>query len=337
MNSSLIADRVAEWICAPGIMSDPTPRYREVKCPDFEQFRRMISPYVRRQRLAIELQRLRDDAGLTHAELAKRIDESRMKITRLENGRVIRDGQAVVMKVIDALGVTGERWTALMDMARDATQRGWWASYGTTMGIRQSLYADLEAGAAGIREFQPFIPGLLQTPEFAFARQLAEAEIGPVSYQSERAVEARQSRQRMLRRSDGPSYEVILDEVAMRRLAAPPTVFAAQVEHLIGLAAEPRVEVRVLPVGARIEGYVVPRSPFSIYDYPDTQDPRIVAVDTVTTDVVLNSMIETDQVVRYANLYDRLRRAALTLEDSTAFLRVIATELTHTIDESGAE
>ncbi|MBV9315493.1 MAG: helix-turn-helix domain-containing protein [Pseudonocardia sp.] len=91
----------------------------------------MISPYVRRQRLAAELEQLRDDAGLTHAELATRIGESRMKITRLENGRVIRDGQATVMKIIDTLGVTGDRWSSIMDVARDAAERGWWASYGT--------------------------------------------------------------------------------------------------------------------------------------------------------------------------------------------------------------
>ncbi|MBV9315492.1 MAG: hypothetical protein JO100_17570 [Pseudonocardia sp.] len=89
------------------------------------------------------------------------------------------------------------------------------------MGARQSLYADLEAGAARIVEYQPFIPGLLQTAEFAHHRQVAETEIGPVTFRSARAAEARQTRQRMLRRPDGPHYEVILDEVAVRRLDAP--------------------------------------------------------------------------------------------------------------------
>lgn len=296
----------------------------------------MISPYVRRRRLAAELERLREEADLTHAELAKRIGVNRVKITRLENGRVIRDGQAAVMKIIDTLGVTGDRWTSIMDVARDAAERGWWASYGTAMGARQSLYADLEAGAASIQEFQPFIPGLLQTAEFTHHRQLAESEIGPITYQSERAVEARQTRQRMLRRPDGPTYAVILDEISVRRLDAPPAVVAAQLEHLLKVAAEPRVEVRVLPVDARIEGYVPPRSPFSIYDYPDPHDPQVVAVDTVTTDVVLTSMTEPDQVTRYTNLYDRLRRASMTPQESATFLHEVATQLTSTNNESGA-
>ena len=74
----------------------------------------------------------------------------------------------------------------------------------------------------GSCQFQPFIPGLLQTLDFAHQRQLSEAEIGPVTFSSERAVEARQTRQRMLRRPDGPSYEVVLDEISVRRLPAPP-------------------------------------------------------------------------------------------------------------------
>jgi transcriptional regulator with XRE-family HTH domain len=290
----------------------------------------MISPYVRRQRLAVELRELREAAELTHAELAKRIGQSRMKITRLENGHTIRDGQAAVMKIIDALGVDGEAWTEIMAVTRDASERGWWASFGQAMGARQALYADLEAGASTIAEFQPFIPGLLQTLDFAHQRQVSEAEIGPVTFSSDRAVEARQTRQRMLRRPDGPAYEVVLDEISVRRLPAPPEVVAAQLAHLVELAAQPGITVRVLPVEALIAGYVVPRSAFSLYTYPDPRDPRVAAVDTVTTDVVLTSLTEPAQVERYSTLYDRLAAAALSPADSLEFLASRARELTTT-------
>lgn len=293
----------------------------------------MISPYVRRQRLAVELRVLREAAELTHADLSKRISQSRMKITRLENGHPIRDGQATVMRIIDELGVDGDRWTELMAVARDASERGWWASFGQAMGARQALYADLEAGAVSIAEFQPFIPGLLQTPEFAHQRQVAEAEIGPVTFQSERAVAARQTRQRILRRPDGPSYEVVLDEIALRRLSAPPEVAAAQVQHSVACTREPKITVRVLPVDAAIDGYVTPRSAFSVYTYPDPRDPRVIAVDTVTTDMVLTSLTENTQVTRYTNLHERLRRAALTPRQSVELLTGVATEL---ISKQGA-
>lgn len=244
----------------------------------------MISPYVRRQRLAQELRQLREAAELTHAQLAQRLGQSRMKITRSA----------------------------------------------PAMGARQALYADLEAGAAAIAEFQLFIPGLLQTPQFAHQRQLAETEIGPVTFSTQRAVDARQMRQRMLRRPEGPSYEVVLDEIAVRRLPAPPQVMAAQLEHLIALAEEPKITVRVLPVSAQIEGHVMPRSAFSLYTYPDPQDPQVVAVDTVTTDLVLSSLTEDEQVKRYLTLYERLRRAALSPPESMSLLTAVTTELTTT-------
>ena len=57
----------------------------------------------------------------------------------------------------------------------------------------------------------------------------------------------------------------------------------SQLEYLVELLPKtPSVTVRVLPVDARIDGYVVPRSAFSLYSYPDAADPQVVAVDTVT-------------------------------------------------------
>lgn len=288
----------------------------------------MISPYVRRLRLAAELTELREAAGLKHEQLAARIGQprSRSKISRLENGR-IRPAQAEILKILEALGVTGERWDRLMEVARDAAERGWWVDYGEDMGARQATYADLEAGASRIREFQQaFIPGLLQIPEFTRQRSDVDAHFGPVSVP--RASEARQQRQKMVLRQGGPAYEVVLDEVAVRRWSAPPQILRQQLEYLVELLpSTPSVTVRVLPVDARIEGYVVPRSAFSLYTYPDAADPRVVAVDTVTDDLVLTTLDKAEQVERYERLFTALAEASRTPEDSIAFLAETADRL----------
>lgn len=290
----------------------------------------MISPYVRRLRLAAELTQLRESAGLTHEQLAAKIGQprSRSKISRLENGRT-RPTQAEILKLLEALGVEGERWDQLMEVARDAAERGWWVSYGEEMGARQAMYADLEAGASSIRAFeQTFIPGLLQIAEFTRHRSDAEAQFGPVSYTVPRAAEARQTRQKMVLRPGGPTYEVVLDEVAVRRWSAPPGVLRAQLEYLVEMVpATPAVTVRVLPVDARIAGYVVPRSAFSLYTYPDPADPQVVAVDTVTSDLVLTTLGEAGEVARYTQLFDALAAAALEPADSLAFLADVARQL----------
>jgi transcriptional regulator with XRE-family HTH domain len=272
----------------------------------------MISPYVRRLRLAAELRALRTHAGITHVQLAKQIGQSRAQISRLENGHVV--DQDDVMKILDALEVDDDRWTEIMTIAREAGERGWWES-NRFMGERQALYANLEAGAQTIREFQmTFIPGLLQTPEFTAARHEADRLAGAAPFNAEKAADGRLGRQRMLRRPGGPEYEVIIDELAIRRAAAPAEVVRAQLYHIAATVnGNPKISARVLPVDVDIEGYSVPRSAFSIYAFVDPGDPTIVAVDTVTDDLLLT---DSDDVKRYEELYSRLRNASLSVADS---------------------
>ena len=283
----------------------------------------MISPYVRRLRLGAELRALRAEAGLTHEHLGKRIGESRAQISRLENGHVV--DQADVMKILDALGVTGDRWTQVMTIAREAGERGWWEST-RGMGDRQALYANLEAGAADIREYQQtFLPGLLQLPEFTEARFAAEHAGGPRPFTVAGVLAGNAGRQRMLRRPGAPRYEVIIDEMAVRRLAAPADVVKAQLHHIVATLEEDWwFALRVLPIDARIEGFTVPRCTFSIYTYPDPGDPRVVTVDTATSDLVLT---EGPEVASYEHLYTRLRDAALGLRDSLSLLTLVADNL----------
>jgi hypothetical protein len=227
------------------------------------------------------------------------------------------------------LGVQGEQWSYLVEVASEAADKGWWASYGDAMGARQAVYADLESGARLIREYQPFIPGLLQTADFA--RQRNAAELGrayePDSVIERASVEARQTRQRMMMRAGGPSYEVVIDEVAIRRPLAPPEILAAQLRHLLQFRDHPRITVRLLPVDARLRDYRVVRSAFSLYTYPGPQDPEVVAVDTVTADMVMTTLLEADQVHRYTDLYDRLVEAALSPDESADMLSAAAVQL----------
>jgi len=284
----------------------------------------MISPYVRRLRLGAELRALRAAAGLTHEQVAKKIGESRAQISRLENGHVV--DLADVMKILDALGVDGDRWTQVVTIAREAGEKGWWEST-RGMGERSALYANLEAGAAKIREYQQtFMPGLLQIPEFVRARIAADATLEPMTYTVDGVLAGNAGRQRMLRRPGAPSYEVIIDELAVRRLAAPPDVVKKQLYHLATASnGTPAVALRVLPVDVRVDSFTVPRCAFSIYTYtyPDPGDPAVVAMDTVTSDLVLT---EPAEVAPYDQLYTRLRDAALPPADSLDLLTKAATE-----------
>ncbi|TMR07831.1 helix-turn-helix transcriptional regulator [Nonomuraea turkmeniaca] len=285
----------------------------------------MISPYVRRLRLAEELRGLRTAAGMTHEQLAKKLGASRAQISRLENGHVPPD-QDDIIKILDALGVEGEQWTQILTIAREAAERGWWES-NKAMGERQALFANLEAGAASICEYQQtFFPGLLQTPEFTRVRVESDwfQRSAGASFQAEGLIKGRAGRQRMLARPGGPTYEVIVDEVVIRRRLAPPGVVRAQLLHLVDKAAEERITIRVLPIETDIEGYTLVPCTFSIYRYHDPGDPVVVGVEAVTSDVVLT---EPHQVTSYLHMYDRLRAAALPEQDGLALLIRAADQL----------
>jgi transcriptional regulator with XRE-family HTH domain len=283
----------------------------------------VISPYVRRLRLASELRKVRTAAGLTHDGLAKRVGLSRAAVSRLENGHSSDLGD--VIKILDVLGVDGDQWKQIVDITRQASERGWWES-ARGMGERQARYADLEAGAARIREYQQiFIPGLLQTPDFVRARITADAELEAVEGTTDGVVTGRESRQRMLRRPGAPTYEVIIDELAIRRLSAPAPVVREQLQHLAAVAGSGSgITVQVLEVRAEIPGFTVPRCTFSLYTYPDPGDPAVVAIDTVTNDVILT---DPGQVRPYEELYARLAHTALTTDQSIALLARRADEL----------
>jgi transcriptional regulator with XRE-family HTH domain len=287
----------------------------------------MISPYVRRRRLAGELIRLREEHGYSTQRLAKAIDGSRQRISQLQNGH-LRPDLDEIMRILAVFKVGERRWEQIMTVAREAQERGWWEKFRDEMGPRQALYADLEAGARSIVEYQmTLLPGLLQIPAFTEVRARADRGAYPEDFDPARALEARAIRQRVLERAGGPAYEVIIDELAVRRFAAPPEIVRAQMDHLVDVGHHrKRITIRVLPLSASIAGHVVPRSAFFAYRYPDPGDPIVVAVDTVTSDLVLT---EPAEISYYLDLYQRLQRAALSPADSLDFLATVAEDLPH--------
>jgi transcriptional regulator with XRE-family HTH domain len=99
----------------------------------------------------MELRTLRLDRNMNQDRLGRLIGRSRMEISRLEIGQ--SSDQAAVLDILDALGATGEQWTALATLAEEASLQGWWESV-RRMGERQALFANLEAGATRICAYE---------------------------------------------------------------------------------------------------------------------------------------------------------------------------------------
>jgi transcriptional regulator with XRE-family HTH domain len=261
---------------------------------------------------------------MTQERAARLIGKSRTDISKLENGQSA--DIADVLNILEAFGVEDEQWTALVAIARDAVEPGWWDSV-KHIGERQALFANLESGAASILAYEhSYLPGLLQLPEYVRSLHAAAATLRPGAGPVEGFLAGRTGRQRSLRRPGGPSYEVIVDEFAFLRLAAPASVTKPQLRHLAqaAMGSQLNVTLRVLPAQALIRDFTLPRTAFSMYTYPDPGDPTVVAIDTVTTDVITTDAAE---VSSYERLYERISEAALGPEESAKLLTEAADAL----------
>src|SRR5215475_3510440 len=99
---------------------------------------------VRRRRLAAELRRLREAAGLTCDEAAQRMDCSASKISRIETGRVAvspRDAR----DLLAIYGVIDDQRDSLIQLAREARKKGWWQGYGDSVQPHLATYLGMES------------------------------------------------------------------------------------------------------------------------------------------------------------------------------------------------
>jgi transcriptional regulator with XRE-family HTH domain len=268
------------------------------------------SPTVRRRRLGMELRRLREAAGLTIDQVADRLECSDSKISRIETAHVgvtPRD----VRDMLELYGVAGEQRDQLVQIAREARQRGWWHAYGDT---KESTYVGLEVAAASIRSFQAqVVPGLFQTTDYARAVIRAiNPNLRPEEV--ERQLALRMARQPILT-EDPPELWVVIDEAVLCRSVGERGVMAEQLHHLTEVAELSTVTLQVLPFSAGEHAGM--DGAFSILSFPEPADPEVVYLEHATSDLFLE---RAEDVRRYTLLFDHLRAAALRPGDSTAVI-----------------
>ncbi|WFE66939.1 helix-turn-helix transcriptional regulator [Micromonospora sp. WMMD714] len=282
------------------------------------------SPVIRRARLGAELRQLRRREALTLEQVCTRLGwASTSKLSRIELGQS-RPDLADVLDLLDVYEVPSPQREALIVIARDAaTGRGWWKALGE-MSERQRTYAELEAGAASIVEYQPAVlPGLLQAPGYARLRITAGRLLHP-DIDVEADLRARLTRQAVLRRPDPPRYTALLDERACDPGDLPADVWREQVDQLLAMAELPHVTIRVVPGTAVPPGGAYPLTAFSCYSFPDPADPRTVMLEAMTTDVRLASDAD---VSRYDRMTGWLSAAALSPAETVELFRRRAADL----------
>lgn len=258
-----------------------------------------------------ELKRLRDAAGLSLEDAAQRLDFSKSKLYRLENGRsrVTTDD---LEDMLDLYDVHSPQREALIQLGRDARRRGWWTKYSD---VFTSSYVGFETEAAKIRINACLVPGFLQTERYAKAiisatRPTLDAE------EIKRRVDARVARQRALfERVDPPEIHVILDESVIRRQVGGPDVMQEQLAALVEVSKRSGVTIQILPFAAGAHAGV--EGEFVILIFPDIEDPPIAYTEGLMGGVYLESDAELDT---YQLAWTHMLEGALNPSESAALL-----------------
>jgi hypothetical protein len=172
------------------------------------------------------------------------LDWSVSKIIRIETGAVgitPVDLRALlaVYKVTDSKLIN-----ELVELARGSRRQSW-RQYKTVYSPASLALFTNEAVAEVIYKYEPtFVPGLLQTPEYARALLTG---LGHDEDEVDLMVNARLERQELLERRDRPELQFILGEATVSRAVGGRDVMLKQLEHLKDLSARPRIDLHILP------------------------------------------------------------------------------------------
>jgi transcriptional regulator with XRE-family HTH domain len=277
------------------------------------------APPVRRRLLGTSLRRLREQAGYTLDDAARILECDRSKISRIETGqRGIRPKE--LRELLGEYGVEERRADALLTIARQAGQSGWWQSYSHVLSDAYQDFISLEANALTISTYEAqLVPGLLQTEDYA--RAIAAASlVGESQDEREQFVQARLTRQQVLTREAPLQFWAILSEGALRQMVGGPQVMNAQLRYLIEVSSSrPNVNLQVLPFAAG--AHAATSGPFVIMKFPEAPDLGVVYLEGQTGGIYLETA---DEVARYTLVFEHLRASALSTAATVRLIDEVA-------------
>ena len=196
----------------------------------------------------------RETELLTQEALARQLHCDRSHVAKIEAGT--RVPQESFAKTCDEILHTGG---ALLRMWR---QIDWYPEVQHPDWFERR--AEMDAQAVALRAYQEqVIPGLLQTPEYAYAlfSQIASGD------EVEERVRARLSRQPRFFAEEGPLYIAVLDESCLRNAVGSPEVMRDQCARLLSIGQRPNVRIQVAP--SDLFGLTRPSTSVSLIKLPD--------------------------------------------------------------------
>ncbi|WP_188188585.1 helix-turn-helix domain-containing protein [Nonomuraea sp. SYSU D8015] len=283
-----------------------------------------INPTLRRRKLAAELRRLREDAGLNGVQVAQSLRWSTSKVSRLETGQVAPSPKDVA-KLLAHYEVDGERGELLLALAANGNAKGWWDAYADLVPEPVLELFGLEDGASDVRVWNTFsLPGLLQTRDYAMQIGMRTIELVPPS-KIERRTRARMLRQRVLTKEPPLRYSAVLDEAVLRRRFGDldDKMMRDQLQHLVKLSDLPNITIQVL----RLEqSHPTDVTNFILLSFPSMPVLGRVSDEIVYYENYPSFTLSEDEetAYQYSLVFGLLAEAAMSEERSRDFIASLA-------------
>ncbi|WP_324787981.1 helix-turn-helix transcriptional regulator [Streptomyces sp. H51] len=278
---------------------------------------RRPAPTVGQVVLGRRLQELREAAGLRREEAARVLRVAPATVRRMETAEVALK-IPYVQVLLTTYGVPEAEAATFVALAEEANRPGWWQRFHDVLPEWFSLYVSLEGAARIIRTYEPhFVPGLLQTPEYA--RAVMEAgtvgQTGPEGV--ERHVSLRMARQRLLERPDPPHLWVIMDETVLRRpVSIRGEVMRDQLDKLLEFTERDRITLQVAEFADGPHPGTV--APFTLFRFAQPELPDLVFTEYLTGALYLDSRKE---VSAHLEVLDHMTARAASAERTKKILR----------------
>ncbi|MFG2574963.1 helix-turn-helix domain-containing protein [Streptomyces sp. NPDC048481] len=284
---------------------------------------RRPAPTVGQVVLGRRLQELREAAGLSREEAARSLRVAPATVRRMETADVALK-VPYVQVLLEAYGVPEAETQAFVSLTEEANRPGWWQRYHDVLPEWFSLYVSLEGAARLIRSYEPhFIPGLLQTEDYARA-VLEAGTVGRTTPRSiERHVSLRMARQRLLESEDPPHLWVVMDETVLRRpVGDDPAVMTGQLDRLVEFAERDRITLQISEFATG--PHPGTSAPFSLFRFAEPELPDMVVAEYLTGALYLDDRKE---VSAHLEVLDHMTTHAASASRTEEILREVRAAL----------
>jgi len=231
--------------------------------------------------------------------LAESLSWPPSKVSKLENGRQTPTDDDIRgwARVTDNEGETEALLASLHTLEMQHAE--WQRQLRTGLKPHQQEIAELDARTRSFRAFEPtFIPGLLQTSEYARARFAQSIAVFKVRNDINEAVAARVQRQEILYRAD-KRFHFVLTEAALRYRLCSPEAMLGQLDRLISLTSLPNMKLGI--IGFETAYVVAPAHGFWLLD-----NDRVM-VETFSAEL---NLAQPQELALYGGVFDALAAVA---------------------------